>query len=371
MKKNAISYITLAVIFIIVISAAVLFGTKPVIPAEAFTSSSPSCPTSANRTPDGQIVVDPGNKSFKNMEEYVAYLKNIYSSPENATCVPPMVKHVRESIDGVIGGVGNGAIPPNIIGMEGPDRTVLNTADASKPFEKQDIQKLDDYEYSRVFQHDRAPRFSPLSKESKNKLISQNILDWDKLPFSNEKRAEAETEFITGLEEKVHRDPKTGVFFNNMEGYTTIPPDQEALEQREKNILQAYRPTPIDKHIMDDETEKVAKLVNDIYANDPHWEPVVEKVGENQWAVRELRPKARKEKWEDDTSTIDAAINAGSVDPKVRMEILTSQTNDPYFDKSGVADKDNNRFWNYNEFNKWTPGLERMFAPSSDVKEWY
>ena len=44
---------------------------------------------------------------------------------------------------------------------------------------------------------------------------------------------------------------------------------------------------------------------------------------------------------------------------------------DPYFDKSGVVDKANDRFWNYKEFNKWTPGLERMFAPTVDTKDWY
>ena len=37
----------------------------------------------------------------------------------------------------------------------------------------------------------------------------------------------------------------------------------------------------------------------------------------------------------------------------------------------GVADQDNGRFWNYKDFNKFTPGLERMFAPSMSQRDWY
>jgi hypothetical protein len=45
--------------------------------------------------------------------------------------------------------------------------------------------------------------------------------------------------------------------------------------------------------------------------------------------------------------------------------------NDPFFDKGGVVDKDSNRIWEYNDFRKWTPDLERMFAPTAGTKAWY
>jgi hypothetical protein len=53
------------------------------------------------------------------------------------------------------------------------------------------------------------------------------------------------------------------------------------------------------------------------------------------------------------------------------MQIFDQGTNDPAFYRAGVADNDNGRFWNYKDFNKFTPGLERMFAPTLTTREWY
>jgi hypothetical protein len=118
---------------------------------------------------------------------------------------------------------------------------------------------------------------------------------------------------------------------------------------------------------MDSETEQVAKLVGDLYSTDPNYEPIVAKTGENQWEVRELKPKSKKEQWED-AQTVDTAVKEGIGHPSV--EISNRMADDPYFDKSGVEDRANGRFWKYEDFNKWTPGLERMFAPTFSTKEW-
>ena len=46
------------------------------------------------------------------------------------------------------------------------------------------------------------------------------------------------------------------------------------------------------------------------------------------------------------------------------------QRQDPYFDKGGVIDYEGDRFYKYDNFSKWTPGLERMFAPTFDQNDW-
>ena len=43
---------------------------------------------------------------------------------------------------------------------------------------------------------------------------------------------------------------------------------------------------------------------------------------------------------------------------------------DPYFDKTGVLDYEGDHFYRYDSFAKWTPGLERMFAPTFDQNDW-
>lgn len=367
-----IKTIHLIILFGVVVILGLLFGSRVRIPLEAFTQ--PNCPTSAERTSDGTIKVMPGNKIFKTMPEYVDYLKGIYNDPASAGCVPPIVKPFREPQDGVIGGLGSGTISPKQVAAEGPDQTVLDTrsSEYETPSAQTSIDKLDDYEYSRVFQLERTSRNTPLQKETKDKLLSQRILDWANLPFNSEDRASAEKEFIAGRMEDIHQEPKSGVFFKNMESTDTVfPPDEEALKMREKAILAAYRPTEPGKHVIDNETEQVAKLVHDVYANDPNWEPVVEKTGPNSWAVKELRPKARKEQWASETPSVTEARSQGLITPQADIQIYDRQMDDPYFDKRGVVDVDNDKFWNYREFNKWTPGLERMFAPTNDVKEWY
>lgn len=350
----------------------------PIQETESF-SDAPTCPTSAIRDESGRIRVQPGDKVFDTLQQYVGYLSGLYADPKNATCIPPVVR-MREQVAvtptaGILGGLGTDSIPAADVGKEGPDRSVLNTGGSewNGTSARSPIDRLDDYEYSRIFESERQPRNSQLSKKTKEKLLSQRILDWASLPFNSEARADQEDEFVTGRMEAGFRDPKTGVFFSNMEGKQILPPDEEALKLKEQAILAAYRPTDISKHVVDSEMERVAQLVSKVYENDPNWEPVVEKTGENQYAVVELRPKPRKEKWEDaETMTVAMAESNGvATNPTANIQIYDRHMNDPYFDKRGIKDADNDRFWAYQDFNKWTPGLERMFAPTAETKAWY
>ncbi len=336
---------------------------------EAFESI--RCPTEAVRGPDGRIHIKPGNKVFQNMSDYVSYLKDMYG--QGAQCVPPKVRTHREPVPGLFGGLGNGAEPPSAAKMLGTTRNVLDSdASVEETSVKTPIDKLDDYEFSRVFEVERGSR-NALSTAVKNDLLEKRSLDWATLSFNSEARAKQEDEFIAGRMDNVWREPKSGVFFKDMEGQSTVPPDVEAAKLREQKILASYRPTDVSEHIIDNETQAVANLVNKMYKEDPNWEPVVSKTGENQWEVTELRPKVRKEKYEDaQTVTTAMAENGrGQTQPEPVMNIFDRLQDDPYFDKRGVVDKNNDRFWNYKDFNKWTPGLERMFAPTMDNKEWH
>jgi hypothetical protein len=325
------------------------------------------CPTEAQRGPDGRIHIKPGTRSFGTMADYVGFLRDLYAG--GATCIPPKVKPYREPTPGIFGGLGNGREPPSATKLQGAEREVLNfdskeeTTSAKTP-----INKLDDYEYTRVFQSETSDRMAAGPKPP----IASHILDWAKLPFNSEDRAAKEDEFITGRMEDGTREPKSGIFFNTMESSTVQPPDVEAAKLREQKILSMYQPTSISKHTIDSETEAVGKLVHDMYASDPAWEPVVTKVDENKYEVTELRPKARKEKYEDDqTVSLAVAEERGTAIPPPTLDIHDRLQDDPYFDKSGVGDRNNSRYWNYNDFKKWTPGLERMFAPTETNKEWY
>jgi hypothetical protein len=361
-------YVILGICLIVVIAIAMI-PRKPTIPPgashEAFEVS--ACPERAHRNAEGEIVVQPGDRRFKTMADYVDFLKPLVSK-EGTPCIPPMVEPHRGPEPGLIGGQGNGAPGANAIARETADRAV---APFEQPSAQTPINSLDDYEYSRVFGLEEKPRNSQESKKAKDAGIADHILDWANLPFNSEEKAKKEKEFVAGRRSDMTRDPKSGVFFKTLEGDHLMPPDEEALKQRERAILAAYKPTDASKHVIDNESERVAKMVHEMYANDPNWEPVLEKTGENRWEVRELVPKPRKEEWEEEDSlTVEDALQQG-VNPDIQMTITGGGSNDPFFDKAGVVDRDNKRFWKYDDFRKFTPGLERMFAPTNDTTNWY
>jgi hypothetical protein len=338
--------------------------------SEPFESAG-ACPTEAVRGPDGRITIKPSGQVFQNMSDYVSYLKDIYG--KGAQCIPPKVRVHREPVPGLFGGLGNSTEPPRAANMQGTTRNVMDSdTGAEETSAKTPLNKLDDYEYSRIFEVERGSR-NALSSATKNDLLEKRALDWASLPFNSEARAQQEDEFIAGRMDNVWREPKSGVFFNNMAGESLTPPDVEAAKLREQKILASYRPTEVSQHIVDNETQAVANLVNKMYKEDPNWEPVVTKTGENQWEVTELRPKPRKEAYEDaQTVTMAMTENGrGEAQPQPVMNIFDRLQDDPYFDKRGISDKNNDRFWNYKDFNKWTPGLERMFAPTQNTKDWY
>jgi len=332
----------------------------------------PSCPDKAVRDSNG--FIEAGGRSFKSLEDYTSYLRDLYA--QGARCMPPRVEdgtlaNGNGTIPfGVIGGLGNGAEPPEASLRQGSTREVLNMPGQEATSATTPIKKLDDYEYTRVFKTE-SPQRNGLSPETKSEMLAKYVLDWPRLPFNSQDRATKEDEFVTGRMEGGFRDPASGVFFQNLENPQIVSPAEEAAKLREQTILAQYQPTDVSTHIIDSDTAAVAKLVHDEYANDPNWEPVVARTDENKWEVRELRPKTRKEKWEDaKTVTLAAAEASQQVIPPPSLQISDRLADDPYFDKSGVGDQSNDRFWKYSDFNKWTPGLERMFAPTFSQEQW-
>lgn len=244
-------------------------------------------------------------------------------------------------------------------------------------FAKTPINKLDDYEYSRIFQSERLNR-NELPQTTVNSLLSQHQFDWANLPFNSEGRAIAEEAFIGAREEEIQKPVLTEPFFGSVSGGEMQPLDLAAAEEREKAILAQYRPSAADM-VKGDQSLSVQELIHKVYANDPDWEPVIEKTGDNQYAVKELRPKPKQVKFQDEiVPTIGQAIESGLTALKghgadknhADVSFVQTGPTDPYFDKNGVLDYSGDAFYKYDQFNKWTPGLERMFAPTVDTRDW-
>ena len=323
------------------------------------------CPISAERQSDGRILVLPQNKKFDSMPDYVAWISSIFAA--GSMCIPPYVRGPREVTITSDRSVGPNEPQQKLVDKSG--NIFMSQVTGEQTAAKTPLNKLDDYEYTRVFTNENGPR-GELSKTTVNAMMSKHQWDWAKLPFNSEGRTSAEDEFVSGRSDYAFRDPKSGVFFKAVEGFEVQPPDIDGKEMAEKKALEPFKSENA-VHLIEHNIDDVAEMVKKMYADDPNWEPVVEKTGDNEYRVTELRPRLKTEKFEDDKKggekTIAQAKDEGKITAAVTVE---GGNSDPFFDKNGVVDHGNNRYWEYTDFKKWTPGLERMFAPTLDQTNW-
>jgi hypothetical protein len=233
-----------------------------------------------------------------------------------------------------------------------------NTLD---PVAKGAIQKLDDYEYDLVYQNesDRA-----LSQALKNKLMSQRPMDWAGLP-------ESSAQFQAGLRESfenatptVSDNPK---IFKVISGEHMVPPDIKSVEMEERKVLQTYKaPTAVElsKYSVEEEpTEMIRKL----YETRGLIPSVIHKEGTNVYEVVGVRKKDEKVVYEDEEAP-------ASIAPVPRMGEASIQVPPTAYDTAAAVDPYYNTMsktrigkWDYQA---WTPGLERMFAPTNSTQSW-
>jgi hypothetical protein len=235
------------------------------------------------------------------------------------------------------------------------------------------IKKLDDYEYSRVFQVEKESR-NELERTTVNALTSQRQFDWSQLPFNSEHRATNEQDMSGRRLVEGFTDTVTEPFFNAIAGDNMAPQDLQDIDEREQAILQQYSPKKTED-LMEHDTDDVQVLVKKLYESDADWDPVVEKVKGGEFQVTKLIPKRKKEDAQfadEQVPSVAYALENGMATgrPKIQPKMEVSGMQDPYFDKTGVLDYEGDRFYRYDSFAKWTPGLERMFAPTLDQNDW-
>jgi len=313
------------------------------------------CPERAVYGAMNSIVSYPGPKPFTSLDSYLEYYKYLASQGLECSFVSPARGDA-------------GPVPVTL--MEGTDVPVVD----EQTYALTPIKKLDDYEFSRVFQVEKEKR-NQLERTTINALTAQRQWDWSQLPFNSEGRADQE-KFMNGSRMEGFTGTVTEPFYSSISGEDGAPQDTVELDEREKAILQQYAPRKTED-LMNHEKDDVAVLVKKLYADDPDWEPVLEKKNGIDFEVTGLIPKRKKSdgEFEDEhIPTVAEAVNLGLTDQKVAMSVSPNfdapKMQDPFFDKTGVVDYSGDRFYKYDNFSKWTPGLERMFAPTFDQNDW-
>ena len=244
--------------------------------------------------------------------------------------------------------------------------TVIMEQNMDAPYLKKAILDVDDYEYNLIFQNEGDRE---MTKALQNKLQSQYPMDWSVQPPSS-------IHFQTGkkrLEESFANAPVDGKGqpkgehpYKEISGKNMTPPDTSIQEMEERKILQTYQP----KNVGDLTTynlEDAQELIKKIY-DAKGLIPDVKQMDGNVYEIIGTRRKDEKVVYEDEeapaqNAPVQAAGEATITVPPVAADVAVGL--DPFFTPSASTHLDR---WDYTKF---TPGLERMFAPTYPTVEWY
>jgi hypothetical protein len=228
------------------------------------------------------------------------------------------------------------------------------------------IQSLDDYEYNLVYQNesDRA-----LSQGLKNKLMSQRPFDWAGLPSSS-------SQFQAGLRESFENAtpavPDNAQPFRAINGDTMVPPDVDSVEMEERKLLQTYKPpSPEELASYSLDTESPEKLIAKLYDKKGLVPTVAHKEGTNVYEITGVRRKDEKVVYEDEEAPASVAPVQAAGEARISVPASvydTAAARDPFYEMSPGGGKSRVGKWDYQA---WTPGLERMFAPTDTTQAWY
>jgi len=223
------------------------------------------------------------------------------------------------------------------------------------PYLQNPINDIDDYEVSSVF-HNQGSR--SVSKKEISDAMSMYPLDWSVQGQNSQHFQENQDEF------KKKMKTMQPVAYDGEQLETPLA-DYMMQDEEEKKILQTYKPES-SKGLLSYSIHDVKKLLKQIY--DPKGLiPVVKKSkqAENVWEVIEVKEKNPTIVWEDE---LPGKIKRDRGEDVIRVPYTASDISagmDPFFQGNPSA-----RIGKH-DYTQFTPGLERMFAPTFPVKSWF
>jgi len=296
------------------------------------------CPTTLHRAVDGSLRLEPSGHDFPDMN---AFQKWWHASRDYANCPLPILTGARER---------------PVMHDEGSDE---------QTFAKTPIYKVDDYEFSRVFGNERNGHMD-VPRQNFNVILNQRQFDWPDKPLSSDERRAK----YAGLHEGF---TAAGDLKSIVMAEPSAPDLVKEATQRygEKRHRRPEEEDDVDCRISR-EAREVAAMVSKAYESEPNYEPVITKIGANHWEVNELKPRHRKQEYEEPRAdrVVDTGNDATDIAFEYREKQAVDTAIDPFFLATGDLPYQSER----QSRDPWygpVPGMERMFGPTFDHKKWY
>jgi hypothetical protein len=239
---------------------------------------------------------------------------------------------------------------------------ILDTANA--PYLNKPINSVDDYEYNLVFDNENDRE---LTKELRNKLMNQYPMDWSTQPASSAFFTKGQKE---SFENVMPIDlSQNELIYRNVSGSNLQPPDMDSIEEKEREVLQTYKPKntgDLTTYDIDDANTLITKM----YKTKGEIPIVEHDKNTNVYTIVGTRKKNEKIEYEDDLSEAKIEDNSGNgvnttIVPQAAKDLLMDS--DPFYDVDKASMTHTGK-WDYT---KETPGLERSMAPTFPLSQWY
>jgi hypothetical protein len=235
------------------------------------------------------------------------------------------------------------------------------TREYSPPYATDDIQSVDDYEFNMVFQNegDRG-----LTKSTRDLLMSQYPMDWTTQPPSS-------SHFQQGLASYKEGFSASAITAPSSNPYMSIDGDMKPpVYKDEKDILSTYVPKKPNELTTYDAAD-AKEIVDRIYGAKGLIADL-KKTGDNTYTVMSTRKKDEpivyegEEEGSHQPASSEPVASAGET-LIVPATVENYKTPDPFF----TVNPNNKTRMGKWDYSSWTPGLERMFAPTEPQKNWY
>ncbi len=320
----------------------------------------PVCPVRLTQGLDGTLKLSPQDMTFANMNEFQQWF---HSSGKDLVCPLPILDGAKE-VDVPVAGRG---------------------WSNEQTYAKTPINKVDDYEFARVFGFEKGGRMI-VPRQNFNMILNDRTFDWADLPLSAEERRGK----YKGLEEGfaadgVLRSVDVGGETNRKDTLGALTAANQDWDPKmmasQESAYEQYAKEEEDSCPSAKERKEIQKLADNAYGNDPSFEPVVSKVGANHWEVTELRPKRRHVTFSDpvDNRVVNTANDAvdiqfrfhgeGDVERSFGPDVLArARTEDvgAALDPSLVGELP----WGSERLGDVLGPIVRPYGPSRDHRSW-
>lgn len=152
--------------------------------------------------------------------------------------------------------------------------------------------------------------------------------------------------------------------YDDVNGSNLQPPDMDKVEAEERKILATYNPK-LSKDMMEYDPDDVKKLLDKVYKVQGK-KPSYYKRDDGVIEVYETTDLEPKIWYEGEEEPERADKNSGTDTVAVPAGVNRYAAGlDPFFEPRQSTRPDRN------DYTAWTPGLERMFAPTNPTEAWY